>query len=96
MAKRPGILTGTAGVYYVAYQLAARGFHAAVTYGNAPSVDLLVGLLDGAATFSLQVKTSSWALRTRGRGRNKKSDHYEWYVGQGQPSWPSQIYFLLS
>jgi hypothetical protein len=81
MAKRPGILTGTAGVYYVAYQLAARSFHAAVTYGNAPSVDLLVGLLNGAATLSLQVKASSWALRTRGRGKSKKPDHYEWDVG---------------
>jgi len=82
MAKRPGILTGTAGVYYVAYQLAARSFHAAVTYGNAPSVDLLVGFLDGAATLSLQVKASSWALRTRGRGKNKKHHHYEWDVGR--------------
>ena len=81
MAKRPGILTGTAGVYYVAYQLAARGFHAAVTYGNAPTVDLLVGLIDGAATLSLQVKASSWALRTRGRGKSKEPHHYEWDVG---------------
>lgn len=81
MAKRPAMLTGTAGVYYVAYQLAARGFHAAVTYGNAPSVDLLAGFLDGAATLSLQVKTASRALRTRGRGKNKKPDHYEWDVG---------------
>jgi hypothetical protein len=81
MAKRPAMLTGTAGVYYVAYQLAARSFQAAVTYGNAPAVDLLVGLLDGTATLSLQVKASDWALRTRGRGKNKKPHHYEWYVG---------------
>lgn len=82
MAKRPGVLTGTAGVYYVAYELASRNFHAAVTYGNAPTVDLLVGLLDGSATLSLQVKTSSSALRTRGRGNAKSPDHYEWDVGQ--------------
>ncbi len=67
MPKRPEVLTGTAGVYYVAYQLAARGFHAAVTYGNAPMVDILVALLDGAATLSLQVKTSSWARVERGK-----------------------------
>ena len=81
MPKRPGVLTGTAGVYFVAYQLAARGYHAAVTYGNAPTVDLLVGLLDGAATISLQVKTSSGARRTRGRGKSKLLHHYEWAIG---------------
>jgi len=82
MTRRPSMLTGTAGVYYVAYQLAARGFHAAVTYGNAPTVDLLVGLLDGAAAISLQVKTSAWAERNRGRGKNKGLDHYEWEIGR--------------
>lgn len=66
----------------MASQLAARGFHAAVTYGNAPSVDILVGLLDGSATLSLQVKTSRSALRTRGRGENKTPHHYEWDVGK--------------
>jgi len=80
--KRSGILTGTAGVYHVASQLAASGFHAAVTYGNAPSVDILVGRIDGSATVSLQVKTSHWALRTRGRGGNKTPHHYEWDVGK--------------
>ena len=58
MAKHSGILIGTAGVYYVAPQLASRSFHAAVTFGNTPSIDILVGFLDGSATLSLQVKTS--------------------------------------
>jgi len=80
--KRSGILTGTAGVYHVASQLAAHDFHAAVTYGNAPSVDILVGRIDGSTSLSLQVKASHWALRTRGRGENKKPDHYEWDVGK--------------
>jgi len=82
MTKRSGILTGTAGVYFVASQLATKGLHAAVTFGNAPCVDILVGLPDGEATLSLQVKTSYWALRTRGRGKNKHPDHYEWDVGE--------------
>ena len=82
MAKLPGILIGTAGVYHVASQLAQQGLHAAVTFGNAPSVDILVGQLEGAATLSLQVKTSHWALRTRGRGENKLPHHYEWDVGK--------------
>jgi hypothetical protein len=71
MAKRSGILIGTAGVYHVASQLAQQGFHAAVTFGNAPSVDILVASPNGSSTISLQVKTSHWALRTRGRGSKK-------------------------
>jgi len=82
MTKHSGILTGTAGVYFVASQLAAKGLHAAVTFGNAPCVDILVGLPNGAATLSLQVKTSYRALRTRGRGKDKHPDHYEWDVGE--------------
>ncbi len=79
MTKHSGILTGTAGVYFVASQLAARDFHAAPTFGNAPSVDILVGLPDGAATLSIQVKTSRQAFR---RATNKRPAHYEWDVGE--------------
>lgn len=82
MARRSGILTGTAGVYHVASRLASQGFHAAVTFGNAPSVDILVGRIDGGGTLSLQVKTSYQALRTKGRGANKRPHHYEWDVGE--------------
>ena len=82
MARRSGVLIGTAGVYHVASQLAQQGFHAAVTFGNAPSVDILVGSKDGSSTISVQVKTSHWALRTRGRGSNKHPHHYEWDVGE--------------
>jgi len=82
MAKRPSILTGTAGVYYVAYELARRGYHAAVTHGNAPTVDLLVANVEGEASLSLQVKTTKGALRTRGRGVDKVPHHYEWDVGE--------------
>ena len=80
--KRSGILVGTAGVYFVASRLAAKGFHAAPTFGNAPHVDILVGQSDGAATLSIQVKTSWSALKTRGRGNNKLPDRYEWDVGE--------------
>ena len=82
MARRSGILIGTAGVYHVASQLAQQGFHAAVTFGNAPSVDILVASRDGSSTLSLQVKTSHWALRNRGRGSKKQPHHYEWDVGE--------------
>ena len=82
MVKKSGILTGTAGVYFVASQLAARGFHAAPTFGNAPAVDILVSRADGSASLSIQVKTTGWALRTRGRGKNKQPHHYEWDIGE--------------
>ena len=80
--RRSGILTGTAGVYFVASRLAAKGFHAAPTVGNAPNVDILVGLPAGEATASIQVKTSWRALRTHGRGDHKHPHHYEWDVGE--------------
>ncbi len=82
MTRRSGVLTGTAGVYFVASQLSAKGFHAAPTFGNAPHVDILVGLPNGAATLSIQVKTTWYALRTRGRGKSKIAHHYEWDVGE--------------
>ena len=80
--KRSGILVGTAGVYFVASRLAAKGFHAAPTFGNAPNVDILVGLPDGASTASIQVKTTWDALRYKGKKGNKQPDHYEWDVGE--------------
>ncbi|MBI4201998.1 MAG: hypothetical protein HY532_02630 [Chloroflexi bacterium] len=80
MPANSSALIGTAGVYYVAAQLAAQGFHAAVTHGNAPSVDILVGSRDGARAVSLQVKTSTDALRTKGRKPNQVPDHYSWRI----------------
>ena len=80
--ERSGILTGTAGVYFVASRLAAKGFHAAPAFGNAPNVDILIGLPDDEATASIQVKTSWRALRNRGRGKSKQPHHYEWDVGE--------------
>ncbi len=95
MVKPSGILVGTAGVYYVASQLAMRNLHAAVTYGNAPSVDILVGLVDGSATLSLQVKTARSAVRTRGRGKDKKEHHYEWEMGKSAKLYRADLFFAL-
>ena len=80
--KHSGILIGTAGVYFVASQLAMRGFHAAVTFGNAPYVDLLVSLPDASASASIQVKTAHKALRMKGRGDKKYPYQYQWAMGQ--------------
>jgi len=81
MNKRSGSLTGASGTYFVASQLAFQNFHAAITFGNAPMVDILVCRANGAASLALQVKTTESALRTRGRGKDKKLHHYEWDAG---------------
>ena len=52
---------GQAGQFHVAYCLSVRGYHAAITLGNAPNVDILLSASDGSNLLSLQVKTSTWA-----------------------------------
>jgi len=75
------IFTGTAGVYYVMYQLAARGFHASSTMGNAPYLDILVSSEDGERSLALQVKTTEHAMRKRGRGDKRQPHHLEFPLG---------------
>jgi hypothetical protein len=74
-------LTGTSGAYFVMAKLAANGFHASCTMGNAPNVDVLVSTKDGRKSIALQVKTTGWAVRTRGRGKNKWPHHLEFPLG---------------
>jgi hypothetical protein len=74
-------LTGSAGVYFVAARLNAMGLQCAPTFGNVPSVDILVSNLGGSAMVSLQVKTTMFAMRPRGRGENKKPYEYQWAIG---------------
>lgn len=90
----PSILTGTAGEHYVAYQLTSLGFVVALTRGGSPTVDLMVGDLNARNTISLQVKTTEWAMRERGRGKNRKPHHLEFPLGfkSGKINQPN--YFL--
>lgn len=74
-------LTGIAGVHYVAGYLSYLGYHAVPTTRNVKGPDLLVSNASGSKAVSLQVKTTWWAMRTRGRGADKKPHHYEWDVG---------------
>src|SRR5258708_7573723 len=76
-------LLGAAGVHFVAFCLQARGYHAAPTIRNAPTVDLLGSAPDGSAHLALQIKTSKWAMRTQGKGNQKKPHHYEWPFSWG-------------
>lgn len=89
-------LTGNAGAYFVAARLSALGLICAPTFRNVPGVDLLVSDDKGALFVSLQVKTSVWALRQRGRGEAKKPHHYEWAMNwnsarQNEPN----LFFVL-
>jgi hypothetical protein len=74
-------LVGSAGVYFVASRLNAMQLQCAATFGNVPSVDILVSSVGGSALISLQVKTTMSGLRWRGRGEDRKADHYEWEIG---------------
>ncbi len=68
---------GTAGQFYVAYSLNIRGYHAAITLGNVPSVDLICSSSNGKKSVSIQVKTSRNAHRKNRKGHEIR----EWDVG---------------
>ena len=94
--RRNSQLTGISGVHYVAAYLSFLGFHAVPTTRNVQGPDLLVSTLDGSTTLSVQVKTTNWAERTRGRGQSKKPHHCEWDIGwsSAQHNHPN-LYFAL-
>jgi hypothetical protein len=58
---RSGNLIGSAGTYYVAARLNFQGWHAAITTGNAPDIDVIATIDDYAV--ALQVKTAEYATR---------------------------------
>lgn len=78
MGRGRSQFVGLAGQYHVAYCLTVRGYHAAITLGNVPDVDILVSAPDGAKLLALQVKTSSWAYRPKRYGHELR----EWHVGE--------------
>lgn len=73
-------LVAAAGEHFVAYRLSAMGYPVALTRGGSPTVDLMVGDLAGHAAISLQVKTSSQALRQF--ARKPENNRWEWDIGQ--------------
>ena len=79
MATGKSQFTGTAGQFYVAYELSIREINAAITLGNAPSVDLMASSSDGKRTISIQVKTSRNAYRRKRYGH----EGFEWDVNKG-------------
>ena len=89
MAQGAAQFVGLAGEYYVSSCMAVRGYHASITIGNAPNVDVLVASGDGKNLISVQVKTSRWAHRNKRYG----FEVHEWDVGassigrSGENSW---------
>ena len=80
MPARPTALTGAAGEHFVAYKLSAMGYPVALTRGGSPTIDLMVGDLEGQSAISIQVKTSNWAERVY--KRKTENNHWEWDVGK--------------
>jgi hypothetical protein len=66
-------LIAAAGEYFVAYKLSCLGYLAAPVRLGSPATDLLASTLDGGRTVAIQVKTTGWAERTRGRGDRNES-----------------------
>ena len=64
-------LTATAGEHFVVYALSRLGYIAAVVREGSQSIDILASTTDGSNTVGIQVKTTTWAERTRGRGAAK-------------------------
>jgi len=77
-----GQFISAAGTYYVMSQLAMNEIHASCTFGNAPNIDVLASSVDGAKSIAIQVKSSEYARRWRGRGGEEIVDHLEWDLGR--------------
>lgn len=89
-------LTGVCGVHYVAAYLSHLGFNAVPTTRNVQGPDLLVSTLTGSKAVSVQVKTTDWAVRTRGRGESKRPHHCEWDIGWSSANLVhSDLFFAL-
>ena len=90
MVKRADALTGSAGVYFVAAQINAMGYHAALTIRNVPNVDLLASTLDGSRSVGIQVKTARYASRKRGKGNERATFQYQWAMSEN--SWKAAVH----
>ena len=75
-------MIGVAGAHFVTAYLNAKGCNAVMTTRNMKGPDVFARLKSGKFV-ALQVKTSAWAMRERGRKPNKTPSHYEWETGAG-------------
>jgi hypothetical protein len=77
----PKTVVAAAGEHYVAYKLFCLGYLAALVRQGSPVIDLLASSMNGGKTVAIQVKTTSWALRTSGRGKNKVPSQLQFPLG---------------
>jgi hypothetical protein len=77
-------LVAAVGEHFVAYKLSCLGYIAAPVRLGSPATGLLASTLDGRGVV-IQIKTTGWAERTRGRGANKTPHHLGFPLGR-QPS----------
>ena len=111
MATGKSQFTGTAGQFYIAYGLSIREINAAITLGNAQSVDLMASSSNGKRTVSMQVKTSRNAYRQKRYGHEGfEWDVNKWVIGKHHESfwysfvdlqensgtWRPKVYFVPS
>lgn len=74
-------LIASAGEFFVAHRLSCLGFIAAPVRAGSPAADLLACRSDGDRTVAIQVKTTTWADRTKGRGEKKAVARVEFPLG---------------
>lgn len=97
MGKQSGLestLVGVAGEYFVAAELSARGFIAAITLRNSRGIDIIATLPDGKRSVSIQVKTSSkqgekWILNKKDEVPRSGSHFFVFVLLQGDANRPS-------
>ncbi len=82
MARHDTQVVGTSGEHYVAFRLAQLGHIVALPRAGSPAVDLLATNLDGSKTVAIQVKTAEWAMREKGRGKNRAPHRVEFPLGR--------------
>lgn len=75
------LLTATAGEHFVAHKIALLGFLPALVRQGSPSIDIVASSPDGGRTVGIQVKTTSAAVRTRGRGEKKAPFELQFPLG---------------
>ena len=81
MARPHSKLTAAAGEHFVAYKLARLGYIAALVREGSQAIDILASNVSGSRTVGIQVKTTFWAERTRGRGAQKKPAELQFPLG---------------
>ncbi|MFM1921932.1 MAG: hypothetical protein RLZZ303_3566 [Candidatus Hydrogenedentota bacterium] len=97
MGKQSGLestLVGVAGEYYVAAELSARGFIAAITLRNSRGIDIIATPPNGKPSVSIQVKTSSkrgekWILNKKDEVSPSKSHFFVFVLLRGEGKRPS-------